>query len=136
MKHVIAVLGILGALSASAYVSVPLGPVKSDRPVKVVAVEAASTNLAATIVLKRIADLSLDSASFVPTVVTNGWAGDVPVLATNVAFRAVRVPRFVTNTVLNARCSSGFLSTNLTFYAVEGDRFLASGAERVVLIGE
>ena len=139
MKHkmlAFAAFAVL-AFAAHAYVRIPVGPVRSDRPVKVVAVEAASTNATATVVLARVADMSYGKVVSTSTVVTNGWTGDVPVLATNLVFRETKVARAVTNTVLSAACSGGFLSTNVTLFVSAGDAFLSTGtAERVVIVGE
>lgn len=131
-----AALAVL-AFAAHAYVRLPVGPVRSDRPLRVVAVEAASTNATATVVLKRVADMSYGRVVSTSAVVTNGWTGDVPVLATNLVFRETKVARAVTNTVLSAACSGGFLSTNVTLFVSAGDAFISTGtAERVVIVGE
>lgn len=141
MKKLLVLAAIVaGAICASAYVELRLPyqhPVASA-PLKVEAISAASTNMTATVQVRRFADVSRSYPVRTATVVTNGWtSAGVPVIGTNWTTSVATVAKSVSNVVVSASCAGGTLQTNKVFWVLGGDRVENAGtAERVSLVAE
>ena len=141
MKKLLVLAAIVaGAICASAYVELRLSyqhPAVSA-PLKVEAISAASTNMTATVQVRRYADVSRSYPVRTATVVTNGWtSAGAPVLGTNYAMSVATVAKSVSNVVVSASCAGGTLQTNKVFWVLGGDRVENAGtAERVSLVAE
>ena len=139
-KLLVLAAAVAGAVCAFAYVELrlPYQHPAASAPLKVAAVSAASTNLTATVQVRRFADVSRSYPVRTATVATNGWtSAGAPVVGTNWTMSVATVAKSVSNVVVSASCAGGTLQTNRVFWVLGGDRVDNAGtAERVSLVVE